>query len=277
MRERRRSLGGNALFWAAILGYLSVIVVPLALMVVSSFKTNREIFRDPVSLPVVLHPENYLEAWDRANFSTYIVNSLLVTGWSVVVTVLLATLAAYPLSRYRLRFMPVVLAFFLVGLMLPVRLGIVPLFLLLRDMGLLDSHVGLILVYVAIRLPFAIFILTSFMRTIPMDLEEAARLDGAGDLRILRQVLVPLIKPAVAIVVIFTLIAVWNDFFLPLIFIYSDELKTVPLGLTTFMGQYRSDWGLLFAGLTISSIPLVVAYLVFGRQMREGVAQGGIR
>jgi raffinose/stachyose/melibiose transport system permease protein len=273
MRDTRRS----AVFWAFILGYLSLIIVPLALMLISSFRTNREIFRAPLALPSELHPENYLNAWDQAEFSTYIVNSLLVTGWSVALTVVLATLAAFPLSRYRLRFLPVVLGFFLIGLMLPVRLGIVPLFLLLRDLGLLDSHVGLILVYVAIRLPFAIFILTSFMRTIPMDLEEAARLDGAGDVRILRGILVPLVRPAIAIVVIFTLIAVWNDFFLPLIFIYSDELKTVPLGLTTFMGQYRSDWGLLFAGLTISSIPLVVAYLVFGRQMREGVAQGGMR
>lgn len=272
-----RSLRRSALFWAFILGYISLIIGPLALMVMSSFKTNREIFRDPLALPSVLHPENYAHAWDQAQFSTYIVNSLVVTGWSVTLTVLFATLAAFPLSRQRLRYLPLVLGFFLIGLMLPIRLGIVPLFLLLRDLGLLDSHVGLILVYVAIRLPFAIFILTSFMRTIPMDLEEAARLDGANDVRVLRSILVPSIRPAIAIVIIFTLIAVWNDFFLPLIFIYSDELKTVPLGLTTFVGQYRSDWGLLFAGLTISSVPLVVAYIVFGRQMREGVAQGGIR
>lgn len=264
-------------FWCFVLGYLGLVIGPLSLMVMSSFKTNRQIFADPLALPTSPGLDNYANAWDQAHFSTYILNSLLVTGLSVVLTIVVATLASYPLSRYRLPFLSAVLAFFLLGLMLPVRLGIVPLFLLLRDLGLLDSHLGLILVYTAIRLPFAIFIITSFMRTIPSDLEEAARLDGASEMAVLGRVLLPLVKPAVGIVAIFTIIAVWNDFFLPLIFIYSDELKTVPLGLTTFMGQYRSDWGLLFAGLTISSIPLVIAYLVFGRQVREGVMQGGIR
>jgi len=260
-----------------LVAYMGVVVGPISLMILSSFKSTRQIFADPLGLPTNVMFDNYSRAWEQANFSTYIVNSAIVTGWAVVLTLIFASLAAYPLSRYRLPLLPLVLGYFLVGLMLPVRLGIVPLFMLLRDLSLLDSHLGLILVYVAIRLPFAIFILTSFMKTIPTDLEEAARLDGASEFRIMGQVMIPLIRPAIAIVTIFTLIAVWNDFFLPLIFIYSDELKTVPLGLATFMGQYRADWGLLFAGLTISSVPLVVAYLVFGRQIREGVASSGVR
>lgn len=263
--------------WILIVAYLGIVVGPLLLMLMSSFKTTRAIFGDPLALPSGLDLDNYARAWEQANFSTYIVNSFIVTGWSVVLTLILGSLAAYPLSRYRLRLMPLVLGYFLVGLMLPVRLGIVPLFMLLRDLSLLDSHTGLILVYVAMRLPFAIFILAAFMRTVPTELEEAARLDGASEWRILGQVIMPLVRPALAIVTIFTTIAVWNDFFLPLIFIYSDELKTVPLGLTTFMGQYRADWGLLFAGLTISSVPLIMAYLIFGRQIREGVATSGVR
>lgn len=263
--------------WVFLLAYLGIVIGPLLLMVLSSVKSTAEIFADPVGLPATLRLENFGAAWDQAHFSTYILNSFIVTAWSVALTLVLGVLASFPLSRYRLRWLPLTLGFFLAGLMLPVRLGIVPLFILLRDIGLLDSHAGLILVYVAIRLPFAIFVLANFMRVVPRDLEEAARLDGASELHVLRHVLIPLIRPAFAIVAIFTVIAVWNDFFFPLIFIYSDELKTVPLGLATFMGQYRADWGLLFAGLTISSAPLVLAYVVFGRQIREGVSTGGMR
>ncbi|MEZ4597576.1 MAG: carbohydrate ABC transporter permease [Chloroflexota bacterium] len=215
-------------FWCFVLGYLGLVIGPLSLMVMSSFKTNRQIFADPLALPTSLGLDNYANAWDQAHFSTYILNSLLVTGLSVVLTIVVATLASYPLSRYRLPFLSAVLAFFLLGLMLPVRLGIVPLFLLLRDLGLLDSHLGLILVYTAIRLPFAIFIITSFMRTIPSDLEEAARLDGASEMAVLGRVLLPLVKPAVGIVAIFTIIAVWNDFFLPLIFISPTSSDGAP-------------------------------------------------
>src|SRR5262249_52558731 len=158
------------------------------------------------------------------------------------------------------------LGFFLAGIMIPVRLGSVELFNLMKSLSLLDSRPGLVLVYAAIRIPFAVFIFANFMRAVPQDLEHAARIDGAREWRILFQIILPQVRPAVGVVAIFTAIAVWNDFFFPLIFIFDDDLKTVPLGVTTFIGQYRTDWGLLFAALTISMAPFLLLYPFVARR-----------
>lgn len=267
----------NLSVWAVLLAYAAVVAVPLYLMVMSSMKTTREIYASPLALPSSLTLDNFATAWREAQFSTFFVNSVIVTVVSVVLILVVSVAASYPMSRYRMRWMPALLLFFLLGLMLPVRLGVVQLFLLFRDIDQLDRLSGLILIYVGIRIPFAVFVITSFMRTIPREYEEAARIDGASEWQVLRHVFVPLVRPSLAIVAIFSTIAVWNDFFFPLIFIYTTELKTIPLGLATFMGQYRADWGLLFAGLTISSVPLIVLYLFAQRQVREGIATGGVR
>jgi raffinose/stachyose/melibiose transport system permease protein len=145
----------------------------------------------------------------------------------------------------------------------------------MKVLGLIDSLFGLVLVYIAIRIPFAVFIFANFMRTLPKELEEAARIDGAGEIRVLFQVILPLVAPAISIVAIFTSIAVWNDFFFPLIFIFSDENKTVPLAIAGFIGQYRTDWGTIFASLGISLAPVLAMYLVLARQIREGIGTTG--
>lgn len=273
MTRRFRTLA----VWAVLLAYTGVVATPIYLMLVSSLKTTREIYASPLSPPTSLTFDNFVSAWREAHFSTYFVNSVIVTVASVALILAVSVAASYPMSRYRMRWLSALLVFFLLGLMLPVRLGIVQLFLLFRDIDQLDKLTGLVLIYVGIRIPFAVFVITSFMRTIPREMEEAARIDGATEWQILRLIFVPLVRPALAIVAIFSAIAVWNDFFFPLIFIYSDELKTIPLGLATFMGQYRSDWGLLFSGLTISAVPLVVLYLFTSRQVRQGIATGGVR
>jgi raffinose/stachyose/melibiose transport system permease protein len=273
MAQRLRNIS----VWAVLLAYAAVVALPIYIMVVSSMKSTRDIYASPLSLPAGLNLNNFTEAWEQAHFSSYFLNSVIVTVSSVVLILVVSVAASYPMSRYRMRWLSVLLLYFLLGLMLPMRLGTVQLFLLFRDLGQLDSLSGLILIYVGIRIPFAVFVLTSFMRTIPRELEEAARIDGASEWQILRHIFVPLVRPAIAIVGVFSAIAVWNDFFFPLIFIYSDANKTIPLGLATFMGQYRSDWGLLFAGLTIAAIPLIVLYLFTSKQVREGIATGGMR
>lgn len=268
-----RRLPANAL----LIVWTLIIAVPLYLVVVSTFKSTKEIYASPLGLPSSWDFDNYVNAWTEANFSVYTINSLIVTVGSVLLTLALATLASYPLSRLRGWWVTPVLGFFLLGLMIPMRLASVELFLLLKNFNLLDSHLGLILVYTAMRLPFAIFIISSFMRAIPHAYVEAAMLDGAGEVRILWQVLLPQVRPALGIVAIFTAIAVWNDFYFPLLFIFSDNLRTLPLGLANFVGAYRTDWGMLFAGLTISAIPLTLLYVALSRQVREGVGAGGIK
>ncbi len=259
----------------ALIAWVVIICAPLLWVLMSSFKTTQQIYADPLGLPQSLSFDNFINAWQRADLGRNLINSLVVTGGAVIVTIVVAAMAAYPLSRYGLKWGVWMLALFLAGIMLPIRLASVELFTLMRDLELLDSHFGLIAVYTAIRIPFAIFIFANFMRVLPRELEEAARLDGAGELRILFSIILPVVAPAVSIVAIFTTIAVWNDFFFPLIFIFDNNLKTVPLAITGFVGQFRTDWGMVFASLGISLAPVLAMYLLLARQIREGAAASG--
>jgi raffinose/stachyose/melibiose transport system permease protein len=264
--------------WLVLILWALVVALPLYILVISCFKSTAEIYGDKFGLPTRWTLDNFANAWTQAQFARYMVNSFAVTGGAVLLTLVVSAMAAFPLSRYELGWSSPMLAFFLAGVMLPIRLASVELFTLMKTLDLLDSRLGLVLVYSAIRIPFAVFILANFMRALPRELEEAARLDGAGEARILFRIILPTIRPAVAIVAIFTAIAVWNDFFFPLIFIFDDAYKTVPLAITTFIGQFRTDWGMVFAALAISMMPVLVMYLLLARQIREGVgATGGLK
>jgi len=263
---------------AILVLWTAVVVLPLYILVVSAFKTTQEIYAGPLNLPQNWSFANFISAWQVAKLGPALVNSTIVTVGAVVLTVFFSAMAAFPLSRFRLRWGTAMLGLFLAGIMLPIRLASVELFNLMRNLDLLDSLLGLVCVYVAIRIPFAIFIFANFMRVIPRELDEAAWLDGASDFQILFWVIMPVVGPATAIVSIFTVIAVWNDFFFPLIFIFDPNLRTVPLAITNFVGQYRTDWGMVFASLGISLAPVLATYLVLSRQVREGVgASGSVR
>jgi raffinose/stachyose/melibiose transport system permease protein len=257
------------LLWAV------VVLLPLYALFVCCFKTTAQIYDNPLALPPQWSAANFLNAWNSLSLGQNLLNSLIVTVCAVIVTILVSAMAAYPLSRYELRWGPWMLLLFLAGIMLPIRLASIELFDLMKRLDLLDSLAGLVFVYIAIRIPFAVFIFANFMRTLPRELEEAARIDGAGEIRILFSVILPMIGPAIAIVAIFTAIAVWNDFFFPLIFIFSDNNKTIPLAIAGFVGQYRTDWGTIFASLGISLAPVLAMYLILARQIREGIGTTG--
>jgi len=257
--------------------YGLTVIYPVVLMILSSFKDSREIFTSPFTLPSSWSPVNYIEAWTQGNFSSYFFNSVWVTSVSVALVLVLGSLAAYPLGRYAFRGKAFLAMYFLAGLMLPIRLGILPLFFLMRTLGLLDTPWSLVAVYVASGLPFTIFVLSNFFETLPRELEEAARLDGAGEFRIYAQVMLPLVRPALATVAIFNFIPWWNDFFFPLIFIRAEEYKTLPLGLFSFFGEHQNDWALLFAGLTLTTLPLLIVYIFASRQIIKGLTTGALR
>ena len=261
--------------WAALIVWTLVVVVPLYALVVSCFKSTAEIYASPMGLPNSWSFGNFASAWEQAKLGRTLINSLLVTCVSVIVTLVVSAMAAYPLSRYELGWNNWVLGLFLAGIMLPIRLASVELFTLMKQLNLIDSIFGLMCVYVAVRIPFAIFIFANFMRVLPREMEEAARIDGAGEVRILFSIIRPLISPAISIVAIFTAIGVWNDFFFPLIFIFDDANKTVPLAITGFVGQFRTDWGMVFASLAISMAPVLIMYILLARQIREGVSASG--
>ena len=254
-----------------------VMVYPLVVMLLSAFKTNAEIFASPFALPAGLPFDNLARVWGETNFLRYLANSALVTTGAVLAILLAGTMAAYALARYPFRLSGAVFLFFLSGLMVPLKLAVIPLFIQLDWLGLIDTRVGLVLVYVAMGLPSAIFILTGFLRTLPTELEEAARMEGASELRIMLQVMLPLARPALVIAAIQNAVPIWNDFFFPLVLISSEGLKTLPQGLTVFMGEYNTDWGVLFAGLSLSALPIIAVYAVLSRHFIAGMTSGAVK
>ncbi|WP_306204740.1 carbohydrate ABC transporter permease [Actinoplanes sp. RD1] len=268
--NRALRLGGYLLLWT----YAAVALAPMLVMVLNSLRPNAEVLSAPLGLPDRVDLTNYATAWTEASFSTYVGNSVLVTAGAVALDAAVALPAAYALGRIGFRGRGVLIAYFLAGLMLPVRLGILPTFHLLGTLDLIDSRLGLILVYAAGGIPFSLFVMTAFFRGLPAELDEAARLDGAGELRIFARIMLPLVKPAVATVVVFRFVPLWNDFFYPLVLLRGSDRYTLPVGLTQFFGEFQTNWSALFAGLVITTVPLIVLFAVATRQIVEGLTAG---
>jgi len=167
--------------------------------------------------------------------------------------------------------------FFLSGMTVPLKLAIIPLFIQLDTLHLIDTYAGLVLVYVAMGIPSAVFIMTGFLRALPRELEEAPRIDGASEWQVMMLVMLPLARPAMVIVAIQNAVPIWNDFFFPLILITSDSLKTLPQGLTVFMGEFTTNWGVLFTGLSLAALPITLVYIALSRHFIAGITQGAVK
>jgi len=260
-----------------MLAYAVMVLYPLINMILSSLKSTREIFQNPFSLPVEWAFNNYATVWVDGRFGRYIWNSVYVTFVSMVIVVLFGSMAAFGISRYKYRLSTAIYLIFLSGIMLPLKAAVIPLFLIVRNLGLLDSHVALIFVFAAMGLPSTVFILAGFMSTIPRDLEDAARIDGSNDFGIYRRVVIPLSAPSIALVTIYNTVPIWNDFFFPLVFIQSNRLKTLPLGISTFFGQFQINWALVFTALSIAILPMLVLYIFMSKYFIKGITAGAIK
>ncbi|RLQ94782.1 carbohydrate ABC transporter permease [Falsibacillus albus] len=260
-----------------LIAYSLTVVYPAILVIFNSFKSTSEIFASPYGLPKSFSFTNYINAWNEANFGVYFKNSIFVTAISVFLVLLIASLAAYVLARFKFKGSFVIYFLFLLGLMLPIRLAIIPLYILIRDLGLLDTYTGLILVYVASGLSFSIFILYTFFKSIPDEMVEAARIEGANSFQIYYKIMLPLVRPALSTVAIFNFMSYWNDFFFPYILIKDESLYTVPVGISNFFGEYTTDWSLLFAALALSIIPVVIVFFVMSKQFIEGLTAGAMK
>lgn len=272
-RRRQRPIGGRVGSTALWL-YAIVALIPLLLMVANSFRTTSSLYSDPLGAPWPIKLDSYHKAWTEGHFGEYFKNSLLVTVGAVALSTIVSTMAAYALARCRSRIFTILESVFISGLMLPIHLAILPIFYLLDGMGLVDSRLGLMLVYAASGVPFSIFVLTTFFRQLPPELEEAARIDGASSWQMFIRIMVPMVRPAVATVVVFRFVPIWNDFLFPLVLLRSREKYTVPVGLTTFFGEYATDWSSLFAGLVIATVPLIILFLVATKQIVAGLTAG---
>jgi raffinose/stachyose/melibiose transport system permease protein len=265
-----------ALFVHGLLIVFSVIAIaPVLVIILNSFKTTRGIFEDPFGLPdaQTFSVAGYERVFDRGHFVTNYENSLIVTVATTALTVVLGTLAAFGLTEYKVRITPVLLGFFSIGIMLPIRLGTVPILKTMISWRLMDTLTALILVYTAMSLPLAVALMSTYFRSVPRDLKEAARIDGAGELRTMR-IALPLVRPGLAAVASVTMLPVWNDLWFPLILAPSPEHQTVTLGVQQFVGQFLNDYPALLGALTLGAVPLVVLFTVFSRQFIRGLSQG---
>ena len=269
-KQRSVSIAISVLLWS----YAAVVIAPLMLIVLNSMRSSKEIFKNPIGLPTEINFDSYIKAWNEASFSTYFVNSLTITVSSVVLGTGVAVFAAYALGRYKFRGSGFLAVYFLSGLLLPFRLAILPLFLLLDSLGLVDTRTGLVLVYAATGVPFSVFILSAFFRQLPNELTEAARIDGAGEFTIFGKVMLPLVRPGLATVAVFQFVPLWNDFFFPLVLLRDTGKWTLPVGMTRFFGEFQTDWSTLFAGIIITTLPLIVLFLIATKQIIAGLTAG---
>jgi raffinose/stachyose/melibiose transport system permease protein len=274
----KKTLNSNVLLMHIFLGVNALIMLyPILVMVISGFKTNYEIYNRPFSLPNSFNLDNFIVIWTETDVPAYFLNSVIVTTLSVAFLLVMGTMAAYALARYNFKGNLMLYLFFLSGLMLPLRLAIIPLFIQLKALGLIDTLFGLIAIYTAMGLPSTVFILTGFLKTLPSELEDSARIDGASEARILVQIMLPLIMPALVIAGIYNAVPIWNDFFFPLIFIHDPQWKTLAQGLTMFFGEYSINYGVLYAGLTLAALPIVVIFIIQSKQFIAGMTAGAIK
>ena len=274
----------KAAIYALLISYLIIVTYPMLWLLFTSLKTDREIFLAPFTLPDWgdLQWLNFSEAWTLGHFGDYFLNSVLLTIFTVVLSLLFSAMAAYALARFAFPGARPLFFYFLAGLMIPLQLAIVPLFFQMKNFHLLNSRVGLLIVYVAFGMPFAIFILTGFFRSLPSTLHESALMDGAGELRAFWSIMLPLARPGLITVGIFAFLGTWNEFFMAFMFLSGDgsqELRTLPLGLAniTIVSQYRSDWGMAFAGLVLMVLPTLSVYAILQRHLTKGITVGALK
>jgi multiple sugar transport system permease protein len=260
---------------AALLSLVSI--GPLLYMVSLSFQSNSDLLGQTVLVPSHPTGSNYVQAWTENSFAQYFLNSLIVALATVGITVIVSSLAAFAFARYSFPGKELVFYIFLASLAVPGLLLLIPQYLLLDRIHLLDSLVGLIFLYSASNLPFMIFLLRSFFQAIPREYEESFRLDGAGALKVLTRLIVPLSLPALAVVSMFTFSAAWDEFPVALTMINSPDHFTLPVGLAEFIGAHTVAWGPFFAASVIATVPVIVVFLVTQRWFRSGVSLGGIR
>lgn len=283
MRARRQPKIGDLSFSLVsqiLLGFWALIVIfPFVWMVVTSFKADPEILSSPWELPATLQWDNFNRAWTQARIGRYFLNTLIVLAGSVTGTLLVSAMASYVLARFVFPGRQILFYGFIAGLMFPVFLALVPLFFLVNDLGMLGTFHGLILVYIAYSLPFTIFFLTAFFKSLPGELGEAAILDGANHYQVFFQVMLPLAKPGLVAMGIFNFIGHWNQFLLPLILMPNPDRYVLSQGLNFLAVQqgYQNDYSALFAAMTITMIPTLVVYILFQRRLESGLTAGALK
>lgn len=272
---RRR--GKSILVHGIVLGLVALMLLPLFYMVMMSFKTSTEIAQDPLGLPGSLYWGNYMEALSSMGYVRSVLNSMGITISVIIVVVFAGAMAAYPLARLQNRISRVIVMVMALGLATPNFVTITPIYVIFRDLGLLDSYLGIVLAFAALKLPLAVFFYTSFIAAIPIELEEAARLDNCNNWQIFWHVIRPLLAPVTATLSLFVMIMVWNDFIYPLLLLTDKDKLTVMIAVYKFVGNTGIDPTKLFPAAVLGSLPLLLMFAVFQRKIMAGATAGAVK
>lgn len=268
----------NKLLYIVLIIWAAIQIFPLYWLITFSLKTNEEIFGgNLIGLPNKFLWGNYEKALVNANVGVYFMNSVIVTGITILITVLISLMASYALVRMKWKLRNTTLLIFMTGLMIPIHAALLPVFLILRKIKLLDTYWALILPYVAFAIPMAILILTSFMKSIPREIEEAACIDGCSIYGIFFRIIVPILRPAVATISIFTFLQAWNELMFATVFINKQAYKPLTVGIQSMAGKYATEWGPIGAALVIATIPTVIIYLLMSSQVHKSLTAGAIK
>lgn len=273
IRKRSKTIVSHGL----VLLLVAIMLLPLFYMVMMSFKTSNEIASDPLGLPESLYWGNYMAALSSMGYVRSVLNSLGITLSVIVVVVFAGAMAAYPLARLQNRISRTIVMIMALGLATPNFVTITPIYVIFRDLGLLDSYLGIVLAFAALKLPLAVFFYTSFIAAIPLELEEAARLDNCNNWQIFWHVIRPLLTPVTATLSLFVMIMVWNDFIYPLLLLTDKDKLTVMIAVYKFVGNTGIDPTKLFPAAVLGSLPLLIMFAVFQRQIMSGATAGAVK
>lgn len=257
--------------------HVLMVIFPFVWMIYSTFKTNKEFMRSVWSFPTRLNFDAYVGAWSGGALGGYAINSLIIMAGATVITVLVSTLAGYALAIYRPRWMPAVELSLTAAMAIPAYVALVPLVVMLRTAGLLDTHLGVILPTAAFNVPVSIFIMQAFFNTLPRELFDAGRVDGASEWMIFRTIAQPIARPAMFTVGILNMIWVWNDFLFPVVFINNPARKTLPVGLTDFVGEHVTNYPVMLAAILMAAIAPLILFVFFERQITAALIGGAVK
>ncbi|EET59972.1 ABC transporter, permease protein [Marvinbryantia formatexigens DSM 14469] len=269
---------GKYLFYLILLLWTVISIFPLYWMILFSFKDNNEIFnKSALSLPESWNLTNYVEALTKGQMGRYFFNSILVTGITIFLTLVIALMASYAVSRLLWKGRTLLNNIFMLGLTLPIHAALLPVFLILRSMHMLNTFSSLFIPYTAFALAMAIMICNSFMMNIPEELEESACMDGCGTFGIFFRIIVPLMKPAVSTIAIFTFLQAWNELMFATVFVSDSAHRTLTVGMQSLVGTYSTNWGPIGAALVIATIPTVIVYLFMSKKVQDSLVAGAIK
>lgn len=252
-------------------------VYPLIWQFLTSFRTNVDLFANPWGLPTSFSLGNYVKVWNASPLPRYFLNSLIVSATSTVFILLFSSMAAYAFARLKFPGSTILLMFLLSLYFVPPHIALIPLLVMLKRLGLVDTYFALILPYIAFAIPFSTILIRSFILGLPQELIDAALVDGCSKIRLFFSIVLPVIRPILAVVLVVQFVTCWNEYLFALVFLHSREVKTLPVGLLDFVGEYFTDWVATAAGLTLATIPVLIVYLVFRNQIISGMTAGAIK